>query len=100
MRSTIWGLPWKPSTILRERYKPINRRRSLRPTWFLCKPGWACSCSVSGDPENAAVAFRKVVQLTPNDPEAYNNLGLALMQHGEGPAAVKEFQHALQAAPG
>ncbi len=52
----------------------------------------------SGNPESAAVAFRKVVALTPNDPEAYNNLGLALMQYGQGPAAVKEFQHALQAA--
>ncbi len=99
LRSTTWEPLWKQSTILRARFKPINRRRSLRPIWFLCKPGWACCLQRSGDPENAAVAFRKVVELTPNDPEAYNNLGLALMQHGEGPAAVKEFQHALKLRP-
>ena len=43
--------------------------------------------------------FRKVVALTPNDADAHNNLGLVLMQRGEGDAAVKEFQEAVKLRP-
>ena len=34
--------------------------------------------------------------LTPDDSEAHNNLGMALMQGGEGDASVMEFQAALK----
>ncbi len=36
--------------------------------------------------------FGKVIELTPNDADAHNNLGLVLMQRGEGEAAVKNFK--------
>ena len=51
------------------------------------------------DVEGAAAAFQKVTELTPDDPDAHNNLGLVLMQRGEGDAAIKEFKEAVRLRP-
>jgi len=51
-------------------------------------PGWCCEGF-----------FPKLVQLTPSDPEAHNNLALAMLQRGEADAAIKEFREAILLRP-
>ena len=52
----------------------------------------------SGAP-GAVAAFRQLVQLRPNDPDAHNNLGLALIQSGDATGSIPEFEAALQLRP-
>lgn len=54
----------------------------------------------SGDSRSAIVAYRRSIQLDPDDPSPYINLGLISMQHfGQAEEAEREFRHALALAP-
>ena len=50
-------------------------------------------------PENAAVLFRRTLLLTPNDWQAHNNLGVALLRSGQVGAAAAEFRETLPNKP-
>ena len=51
----------------------------LKPNTAPSKPASGCCCSGAGDPDAAVAAFSKVVELTPSDPEAHNNLGVGFV---------------------
>jgi Flp pilus assembly protein TadD len=54
----------------------------------------------AGAPANEIVAeFREAVRLRPDYAEAYNDLGLALMQNGDDDGAIAAFRKAIQHAP-
>jgi superkiller protein 3 len=43
--------------------------------------------------------FQKAVQINPNFSEAYNNMGLAFIKHGDINEAITLFQRAIQVNP-
>ena len=47
----------------------------------------------------ALSGFRRAVELQPDNPDAHNNLGLAMVQAGQGRQSVAEFQVALRFGP-
>ena len=52
-----------------------------------------------GNPQQAADAFRRVLQHSPRDPCAWCNLGIALMQLGQWEEAEQATRHYVQLAP-
>jgi len=54
----------------------------------------------SGDLPNAIYHYKRAIALSPNDPEFYNGLGLALQQYGDFSGAVTAFKEALRLQPG
>ena len=50
--------------------------------------------------EDAVASFRRAIDLKPNFPEAYNNLGGALKETGEFGQAIAAFNKALELRPG
>jgi Flp pilus assembly protein TadD len=50
--------------------------------------------------DEAAVAFRKAVEVDPADAEAWSSLGVVLVRSGEETRGVEAFRRALRAAPG
>jgi Flp pilus assembly protein TadD len=53
----------------------------------------------AGDDRGAEDAFRKAVQLDPNNAEAHANLGVALANQGKRAEAIAEFRQALRLNP-
>ncbi len=54
----------------------------------------------SGKMDEAAVAFRKAVEVDPTDAEAWSSLGVVLVRAGDETRGVEAFRRALRAAPG
>jgi Flp pilus assembly protein TadD len=54
----------------------------------------------SGEMDEAAVAFRKAVEVDPTDAEAWSSLGVVLVRAGDETRGVEAFRRALRAAPG
>jgi Tfp pilus assembly protein PilF len=54
---------------------------------------------VRGDFDAAIAEYKKVVELKPDLPQAYNNLGVALKRKGELAAAADNFNKALERDP-
>jgi len=50
-------------------------------------------------PRDSVARFQQALRLTPNDPEAYHLLGLALAKHGRGDEAVLCFRQAVRLRP-
>ena len=59
--------------------------------------GWIDS-EIHGDMDSAIKEYSKVVELRPDLPEAYNNLGVAQKRKGELEQAAKSFDKALEAS--
>ncbi len=53
----------------------------------------------TGEMDEAAVAFRKAVELDPTDAEAWSSLGVVLVRAGDETRGVEAFRRALRAAP-
>jgi Flp pilus assembly protein TadD len=53
-----------------------------------------------GDPAVARAAYEQALVETPNDPEALNNLGQALLRLGRTGEAITRFERAIAIAPG
>ncbi|HQP29786.1 MAG TPA: tetratricopeptide repeat protein [Deltaproteobacteria bacterium] len=53
----------------------------------------------AGNMEEAAALFQKAVQAEPDNPHAWNNLGLALRKIGRDEEAVKAYQQAITVKP-
>jgi Flp pilus assembly protein TadD len=53
-----------------------------------------------GEMDEAAVAFRKAVEVDPTDAEAWSSLGVVLVRAGDETRGVEAFRRALRAAPG
>jgi len=49
--------------------------------------------------DEAAVAFRKAVEVDPTDAEAWSSLGVVLVRAGDETRGVEAFRRALRAAP-
>jgi len=60
--------------------------------------GWIDS-EIHGDMDSAIKEYSKVVELRPDLPEAYNNLGVAQKRKGELEQAAKSFDKALEQRP-
>ena len=60
--------------------------------------GWIDS-EIHGDFDSAIKEYSKVVELHPDLPEAYNNLGVAQKRKGELEQAAKSFNRALEQRP-
>jgi tetratricopeptide (TPR) repeat protein len=54
---------------------------------------------IRGDFDAAIAEYKKVVELKPDLPQAYNNLGVALKRKGELAAAADNFNKALERKP-
>jgi hypothetical protein len=54
----------------------------------------------TGEMDEAASAFRKAVEVDPNDAEAWSSLGVVLVRTGDEARGVEAFRRALRAAPG
>jgi Tetratricopeptide repeat len=54
----------------------------------------------TGEMDEAASAFRKAVEVDPNDAEAWSSLGVVLVRTGDETRGVEAFRRALRAAPG
>jgi Tfp pilus assembly protein PilF len=54
---------------------------------------------IRGDFDAAIAEYKKVVELRPGFPQAYNNLGVALKRKGELSAAADNFNKALERKP-
>jgi cytochrome c-type biogenesis protein CcmH len=54
----------------------------------------------TGEMDEAASAFRKAVEVDPNDAEAWSSLGVVLVRAGDETRGVEAFRRALRAAPG
>lgn len=54
----------------------------------------------TGEMDEAAVAFRKAVEVDPTDAEAWSSLGVVLVRAGDETRGVEAFRRALRAAPG
>ena len=54
---------------------------------------------IRGDLDAAIAEYKKVVELKPDLPQAYNNLGVALKRKGELAAAADNFNEALERNP-
>ena len=54
----------------------------------------------TGEMEEAAVAFRKAVEVDPSDADAWSSLGVALVRTGDETHGVEAFRRALRAVPG
>lgn len=54
----------------------------------------------TGEMDEAAVAFRKAVEVDPTDAEAWSSLGVVLVRSGDETRGVEAFRRALRAAPG
>ena len=54
---------------------------------------------IRGDFDAAIAQYKKVVELRPDFPQAYNNLGVALKRKGELAAATDNFNKALERKP-
>ena len=54
---------------------------------------------IRGDYDAAIAEYKKVVELRPDFPQAYNNLGVALKRKGELSAAADNFNKALERKP-
>jgi len=54
----------------------------------------------TGEMDEAASAFRKAVEIDPNDAEAWSSLGVVLVRTGDEARGVEAFRRALRAAPG
>lgn len=54
----------------------------------------------SGELDQAAVAFRKAVEVDQTDPEAWVSLGVVLVRTGDEVRGVEAFRRALRAMPG
>lgn len=64
---------------------------------------WVCrgdEAKSAGKPESAIEAYRKAVQLDPQNDIAHIELGELLERRGEIPEAVAEFREAIRSAPG
>lgn len=57
--------------------------------------GWIYS-EVHHDPASAIGEYEKVIELRPQFPEAYNNLGVALKKKGDFDRAIESFSRALE----
>jgi len=70
-----------------------------------CEPGDGCSTtereplSHGGERSTAAVSFEKAVQASPENPNAWNNLGLALRKIGRKEEAVRAYRRAITMKP-
>jgi serine/threonine-protein kinase len=53
----------------------------------------------AGKLPEAEAAYRKAVDLRPNDWDGYNNLGMFLQQHNQVAESIPQYQHALQLTP-
>ena len=53
----------------------------------------------TGEMDEAAVAFRKAVEVDPTDAEAWSSLGVVLVRAGDETRGVEAFRRALRAAP-
>ena len=53
----------------------------------------------AGRPEAAAKAYRRLIKENPNQPEAHNNLGIALKALGKLDEAARSYRRALSLAP-
>jgi Flp pilus assembly protein TadD len=53
-----------------------------------------------GRAAEAAVEYRKSLEIEPNDAHVLNNLGIALVRDGRTQEAAAEFQKALDIEPG
>jgi protein O-GlcNAc transferase len=79
---------------LEGRTKPLVE---LYPNWAL---GWAMlGLALQGQGKSGESAFRRAVELTPNDAEAHNNLGVAFKEQGNMDAAAASFRKALKINP-
>ena len=52
-----------------------------------------------GDSEKAIAAFRSTIELVPDEPQAYVDLGAALLQQGKLEEAIKSFRRAIELDP-
>ena len=50
----------------------------------------------NGDPKKAVYSYRKALNVKPNDPEVFNNLGIALMQLEKFEEAILNFDKAIR----
>jgi len=73
------------------------RERFLDPYSFL-RAGTANENT--GDHEGAKRAFRRGLELAPDDPELHNALGWTLFQEGHPQEAIVEYERAIAADPG
>ena len=50
----------------------------------------------NGDPKKAVYSYRKALNVKPNDPEVFNNLGIALIQLKKFEEAILNFDKAIR----
>ena len=66
-----------------EALEELRKAAALKPDWFDLQIELGLASQRAGDGEGAVAAFGEAVKLRPQDAEAYNDLGLALIQKGD-----------------
>jgi Flp pilus assembly protein TadD len=72
---------------------------SYEPASFIDETRRGGAAFVSGDFEAARATYERAVAKRPNDPDALNSLGQALVRLGRVDEAIAQFEHAVQVAP-
>ena len=80
------ALPVPPAVPVRDRVAALMRT--------------GMEAALTGEIDEAAVAFRKAVEADPTDAEAWSSLGVVLVRAGDETRGVEAFRRALRAAPG
>ncbi len=81
------------------RCRNCARLRRCGPTGLNCRLTWALRASTLRMSTVQLAAFGEAVKMRPQDAEAYNDLGLALVQKGDAAAAIPKFKTATQLRP-
>jgi len=81
----------------------LRRKATLLPNGPVFFTGGLAGGGVNGighsAAPNTAEVYRTAVRLNPNLAEPHYNLGIALMDHGNGSAAVKDLEEFIRLAP-
>src|SRR5262245_23280646 len=86
----------EPTTAQDAVTKPLSLNSNHVEAWTLLS--WIDS-EIRGDYEAAIKEYSKVVELRPDLPEAYNNLGVAQKRKGDLAKAAESFDKALKLKP-
>jgi tetratricopeptide (TPR) repeat protein len=71
----------------------------LRVRWATAVATFGDVYAARGDPRAAIAAYRKALEVEPNEPAVLRNLGVALQSTGDVPAAVETLRHATEGDP-
>ena len=78
----------------------LDRAVELQPALIEAHLARASALSLGGQVEESIQAYREALGRNPSHfPEAWNNLGLLLLQHGQADRAIDPLQRAVQLTP-